>query len=288
MRIDPFFVVAMFGVLVACGGSTRAQPDADGGVPTTSGPSTSGSGGSTGSSTGTGAGGGVAGSGTGGGGSPELCRLPMVVGPCEAAIQRFWHDPATGVCVPFVYGGCEGNANNFDSLEACQAACKGSQPDMAACSGPGECTLLGAGCCAPCDQATARSFVAVNVARAQEYTHVKGCDTVSCGACPPFSEPESTRQYFVATCREGACVVTDVRETDLTKCSTSGDCVLRDGAECCEHCDGQGIVALNRAARLDDLVCAMPRPSCPPCVPIIPMNLVPLCTSNRCSVGFLR
>ena len=26
-------------------------------------------------------------------------------------------------CMPFYYGGCEGNANNFDSLEDCQKSC---------------------------------------------------------------------------------------------------------------------------------------------------------------------
>jgi hypothetical protein len=64
--------------------------------------------------------------------------------------------------------------------------------------------------------------------------------------------------------------------------------VLRDGAECCEHCDGHGIVALNRGARLQDLVCASPPPGCPPCVPMFPANVTPMCTGNRCTVGFLR
>ncbi len=53
----------------------------------------------------------------------SLCDLPQVVGPCEAAMPRFWFNAASGRCQAFVYGGCGGNANNFASVAACAAAC---------------------------------------------------------------------------------------------------------------------------------------------------------------------
>ena len=36
---------------------------------------------------------------------------------------RFFFDYNAGVCREFVYGGCEGNANNFGSIEACERRC---------------------------------------------------------------------------------------------------------------------------------------------------------------------
>ncbi|MCB9536579.1 MAG: hypothetical protein H6704_09970 [Myxococcales bacterium] len=56
---------------------------------------------------------------------PDACGLPIEVGPCDAAIPRWAFDPNQGECVEFVYGGCQGNANNFETREACQLACGG-------------------------------------------------------------------------------------------------------------------------------------------------------------------
>jgi hypothetical protein len=36
-------------------------------------------------------------------------------------------DPVVGHCVRFFYGGCEGNANRFDTLGECEAECGGSE-----------------------------------------------------------------------------------------------------------------------------------------------------------------
>jgi len=255
-------------VLIQCGGATRSQGNEDGGTPM---------------ATGTGTGTGTTGSGGSSGG--DICQLPMVSGPCDAAIPAWWHDPETGVCVPFTYGGCQGNSNNFSSLEACQMTCSGGAPDMDACSGPGECVLLGPACCLPCDPVASRSFVAVNRASAPAYTRVHGCGAVDCIACPVLPEPDSRQQYFIATCDMGHCRVTDVRETGAAACATPEDCMLRDGAECCEGCDGHGIVSVNRSGGLEKLVCPMPFTSCPPCAPIIPDGYVPTCNAGRCAVG---
>jgi hypothetical protein len=51
------------------------------------------------------------------------CLQPPDSGPCDAALTRFAFDPETLTCVPFGYGGCAGNANRFETLEACEAAC---------------------------------------------------------------------------------------------------------------------------------------------------------------------
>jgi hypothetical protein len=75
---------------------------------------------------------------------PQPCEVPIEVGPCEAAIPRWGFDADTGACVGFLYGGCQGNANNFETAVACRRAC-GSP---AACKQP-----IDPG---PCDGAFAR------------------------------------------------------------------------------------------------------------------------------------
>ncbi|KAI4901812.1 hypothetical protein NFI96_027207, partial [Prochilodus magdalenae] len=63
------------------------------------------------------------------GGRPHLrifhqsCALKMDEGPCKALKDRFYFDIDTGRCEPFEYGGCQGNANNFETLEACEEMC---------------------------------------------------------------------------------------------------------------------------------------------------------------------
>ena len=53
----------------------------------------------------------------------EVCALEPETGPCEALFKRFFHNATSGQCEMFVYGGCQGNANNFESLEECQSTC---------------------------------------------------------------------------------------------------------------------------------------------------------------------
>lgn len=57
----------------------------------------------------------------------EHCGAEPEVGPCRASFQRWYHDRKTGSCQSFIYGGCNGNKNNFDSKESCVAACTGER-----------------------------------------------------------------------------------------------------------------------------------------------------------------
>jgi hypothetical protein len=243
----------------SCGGSTR---DGDGG-----------SGGANGS-------GGQA-------GMPARCKLPAEPGNCNAYFPAYFHNPKTGVCEGFVYGGCGGNLNRFETREDCQAACRGGAPDMDACTTTLDCVVASPACCGSCFQETAHDLVGINSLSWDAYYNASACTGISCGACPEIDELERTSQYFVSTCQNGACTIVDIRETPVTECSTTGDCQLRDGAECCgAGCDGAGLVAVQPQA-FDDLLCKGVE-HCAGCPLRIPSEFAAVCSSGRCSVVRVR
>lgn len=54
----------------------------------------------------------------------DLCTRPSDSGPCKAMKIRYYFNIQTGKCEKFVYGGCQGNANNFESMDDCRTKCK--------------------------------------------------------------------------------------------------------------------------------------------------------------------
>ncbi|XP_071340138.1 tissue factor pathway inhibitor a isoform X2 [Trachinotus anak] len=74
----------------------------------------------------------------------ELCALKDEPGPCKAIKDRFFFNVDTGYCELFEYGGCGGNANNFETLESCEETCVVSE-DKNPChlaEAPGPCRGL--------------------------------------------------------------------------------------------------------------------------------------------------
>ena len=53
----------------------------------------------------------------------DICQLKQEPGPCRDYLHRFYFDTASGVCKEFVFGGCEGNKNNFKTMGECEARC---------------------------------------------------------------------------------------------------------------------------------------------------------------------
>ncbi|KAM6979085.1 amyloid-beta A4 protein-like isoform 1-T1 [Tautogolabrus adspersus] len=60
-----------------------------------------------------------------------VCWARAVSGPCHAMLERWYFIPQKGRCAPFLFGGCGGNRNNFESEEYCMAVCSSSLPTMA-------------------------------------------------------------------------------------------------------------------------------------------------------------
>nr|WNV51242.1 haemalin [Haemaphysalis qinghaiensis] len=52
-----------------------------------------------------------------------VCRLPAKPGICRAYIPRYYFDVEKGQCSVFIYGGCQGNENNFETLKECEDVC---------------------------------------------------------------------------------------------------------------------------------------------------------------------
>nr|XP_012614995.1 eppin-like isoform X3 [Microcebus murinus] len=54
----------------------------------------------------------------------DICGMPQIGGPCLAYIPRWWYDKDTERCSKFIYGGCLGNNNNFQSEAICLVTCQ--------------------------------------------------------------------------------------------------------------------------------------------------------------------
>lgn len=53
----------------------------------------------------------------------SFCAMKADDGPCKAMMKRFFFNINTQQCEEFIYGGCEGNQNRFESLEECKEKC---------------------------------------------------------------------------------------------------------------------------------------------------------------------
>lgn len=251
--------------------------------------------------------GGLPQAGQGGGIGYDRCSAPPVTGTCDAAFQRWYHDPNTGQCNPFVYGGCGGNENNYASLAECQAACGGGNPT--ACDLPSDCAIGSISCCGVCDGpgVSANQLQAYNKAYAGQYLCGIALDTAPApganigypggagpGApiqmCPPCAAPapgQGTLKYFVPDCVRGQCVVADLRTSPSNACMSNQECKLRNGTSCCEGCGGADqYVGVRNDGSFEKNACGNEPYACPACLPEPPVNVWPYCNAGHCDVAY--
>uniref|UniRef100_A0A8D0BQE5 BPTI/Kunitz inhibitor domain-containing protein n=1 Tax=Salvator merianae TaxID=96440 RepID=A0A8D0BQE5_SALMN len=75
---------------------------------------------------------------------PPRCKLRKARGWCRKKVVRFYYDRYNKRCREFQYGGCNGNRNNFDTLEDCNRECGRIDSRPSRCEEPldsGRCTL---------------------------------------------------------------------------------------------------------------------------------------------------
>jgi hypothetical protein len=53
-----------------------------------------------------------------------ICMQESEAGPCTGYFNRWYFEPRKLMCVPFIYGGCRGNRNNFLTAQECNDACR--------------------------------------------------------------------------------------------------------------------------------------------------------------------
>ena len=54
----------------------------------------------------------------------DICTLPVKVGACRGSLKKWYFDVESQRCETFLYGGCQGNANRFESKAQCQRECQ--------------------------------------------------------------------------------------------------------------------------------------------------------------------
>lgn len=52
-----------------------------------------------------------------------FCAMKAEDGPCKAMIRSYFFNMNTHQCEEFIYGGCGGNENRFDTMEECKKTC---------------------------------------------------------------------------------------------------------------------------------------------------------------------
>lgn len=59
----------------------------------------------------------------------EICFLPAVTGRCRASFVRYFFNESSEECEQFIYGGCAGNLNRFETIDECKLTCQSSLHD---------------------------------------------------------------------------------------------------------------------------------------------------------------
>uniref|UniRef100_A0A8C4X1L0 Tissue factor pathway inhibitor 2 n=1 Tax=Eptatretus burgeri TaxID=7764 RepID=A0A8C4X1L0_EPTBU len=54
---------------------------------------------------------------------PRVCREDAESGPCRGSLHQYFYNMSSGLCEEFIYGGCFGNENRFQTFRQCKKTC---------------------------------------------------------------------------------------------------------------------------------------------------------------------
>mmetsp|Transcript_2965 Transcript_2965/g.4330 ORF Transcript_2965/g.4330 Transcript_2965/m.4330 type:complete len:170 (-) Transcript_2965:1368-1877(-) len=77
--------------------------------------------------------------------SLDRCILAPERGSCVDIEAKWYWDPESGTCRTFIYGGCSGNENRFDTKADCMTTC-GPKTEMSIASQPRQCIAQSNNC----------------------------------------------------------------------------------------------------------------------------------------------
>jgi hypothetical protein len=154
--------------------------------------------------------------------------------------------------------------------------------DWGACSGPGECIPLIAGCCGICGMPEIDVYRGVNRTQVPAFGMATCPMPVPCPRCVTLPNP-----YIGALCAAGRCRPFDVRQApEFSKCAVDSDCRLRKGLDCCE-CGSSGqwtaISTIGQMA-LYSATCG-PNSACEDCLPLPPAGARAVCVQGHCEIA---
>uniref|UniRef100_A0A5S6Q1H1 Tissue factor pathway inhibitor n=1 Tax=Trichuris muris TaxID=70415 RepID=A0A5S6Q1H1_TRIMR len=129
----------------------------------------------------------------------NVCELPAIQGPCDQVLVRWHYNSGTEQCEKFVYGGCEGNGNNFLTKEQCEATCnpssKNEQSGFLVASRPEEASF--SQCHLPMDQGPCKQVLF----RWHYNKATRQCEKFIYGGCLGNENNFLTKEMCEAKCR---------------------------------------------------------------------------------------
>ncbi|XP_071965848.1 uncharacterized protein [Antedon mediterranea] len=165
--------------------------------------------------------------------APEICNLDKEAGHCRAKFLRYYWNKNTKQCEQFTYGGCDGNKNNFKTIERCEDKCR---PEP-----PANCLL---------EVETGLCLAAFNMFYYDSAT--KQCKSFTYGGCGGNGNRFNTYKDCQDSCfarkkdnteKPGTCPVSEVGIC-VEHCSVDSDC--EGVAKCCSN--GCGHLCTNPVA----------------------------------------
>jgi papilin len=150
---------------------------------------------------------------------PEKCSQPAASGMCLAYFERFYFDTTTNECTDFVYGGCQGNENNFYSKIECEQQC---QPEKV-CSLP---AVEG-----DCYARLTNYFFNSETNKCETFTY-HGCNGnannfVTEQECQQVCQPEALTAQSKPTENESITIVVEETTSICSLPAVEGDCYAR-------------------------------------------------------------